>query len=71
MAFLDPPYGRDRAAPALSALAARGWIAQGAIGIVELAIDDGITLPREFTLIDDRRYGKARLLLVQYRPAEQ
>jgi 16S rRNA (guanine966-N2)-methyltransferase len=64
--FLDPPYGRDLAAPALSALAARGLIAEGAVGVVELAKSDGITLPREFTLIDDRHYGKARILVLKY-----
>jgi 16S rRNA (guanine966-N2)-methyltransferase len=69
--FLDPPYGRDLAAPALAALAARAWIADGAVCIVELAAGDGITLPRGFTLIDDRRYGKARLLLVKYQSSER
>jgi 16S rRNA (guanine966-N2)-methyltransferase len=69
--FLDPPYGRDLAAPALAALAARGWIADGAVCVVELAINDGITLPPGFTLIDDRRYGKARLLVVEYQSAER
>ena len=66
--FLDPPYGRDLTAPALAALAARGWIAAGAICIVELAIDDGITLPPSFTLLDDRNYGKARLLILKHSP---
>lgn len=64
--FLDPPYGRELAAPALAALAARGWIADGATCVVELAIDDGITLPPSFTLIDDRNYGKARLLILKH-----
>ena len=66
--FLDPPYGRDLTGPALAALAARGWIAAGAICIVELAIDDGITLPPSFTLLDDRNYGKARLLILKHSP---
>jgi 16S rRNA (guanine966-N2)-methyltransferase len=69
--FLDPPYGCDLAAPALSALAARGWIAGGAVCIVELLISDGITLPRGFTLGDDRHYGKARLLILRYQSVER
>lgn len=64
--FLDPPYGRELLAPALAALAARGWIANDAICIAELAISDGISLPSEFALIDDRRYGKARCLVLRY-----
>jgi 16S rRNA (guanine966-N2)-methyltransferase len=69
--FLDPPYGRDLAAPALAALAARSWVADGAVCVVELAINDGITLPADFTLIDDRRYGKARLLVVKFQRADR
>jgi 16S rRNA (guanine966-N2)-methyltransferase len=68
--FLDPPYGRDLAAPALAALAARRWITAGAICIVELAIDDGITLPPNFTLLDDRHYGKARLIILRHAIAD-
>jgi 16S rRNA (guanine966-N2)-methyltransferase len=68
--FLDPPYGRDLTGLALAALAARGWIAAGAICIVELAIDDGITLPPSFTLLDDRNYGKARFLILKHSPVE-
>jgi 16S rRNA (guanine966-N2)-methyltransferase len=64
--FLDPPYGRELLAPALAALAARGWIADDAICIGELAISDGISLPSKFALIDDRRYGKARCLILRY-----
>ncbi|HEX6092372.1 MAG TPA: 16S rRNA (guanine(966)-N(2))-methyltransferase RsmD [Dongiaceae bacterium] len=66
--FLDPPYGRNLAGPALAALAARGWIANGAICVVELAIEDGIALPPSFTLLDDRNYGKARLLILKHSP---
>jgi 16S rRNA (guanine966-N2)-methyltransferase len=69
--FLDPPYGRNLAAPALAALAARSWVADGAVCVVELAINDGITLPADFTLIDDRRYGKARLLVVKFQRADR
>jgi 16S rRNA (guanine966-N2)-methyltransferase len=67
--FLDPPYGRDLVTPALATLAARGWIANGAVCVVELAITDGLTLPPGFTLLDDRNYGKARLLILKYQSA--
>jgi 16S rRNA (guanine966-N2)-methyltransferase len=65
--FLDPPYGSDLAAPALASLTANEWIADGAICIVEQAIEDGITLPQGFALLDDRHYGKARLLVLKFR----
>src|SRR5262245_35275913 len=63
--FLDPPYGRDLAAPALATLAARGWVAGGAVCIVELATGDGITLPSGLVRLDDRIYAKSRLLLIK------
>jgi len=69
--FLDPPYGRDLAASALEALAARRWIAAGAVCVVELAINDGITLPSRFALLDDRKYGKARLLILRHQSADR
>ncbi|MEX2200744.1 MAG: 16S rRNA (guanine(966)-N(2))-methyltransferase RsmD [Dongiaceae bacterium] len=71
LVFLDPPYGKGLAAPALVALAAAGWIAPDAIVSVE--VGPGETGPREnfaapegFVLIDARRYGKATITLLRY-----
>ncbi|WP_431302359.1 16S rRNA (guanine(966)-N(2))-methyltransferase RsmD [Sediminicoccus sp. BL-A-41-H5] len=62
--FLDPPYGANLLAPALEALDAAGWIAAGALICTELAERD--TPPEtRFTPLDDRRHGKARLLILQ------
>ena len=36
LAFLDPPYGEDLAAPARAALAAAGWLAPDALVVVEV-----------------------------------
>lgn len=67
--FLDPPYGRDLTASALAALAVQSWIADGAVCVVELAMNDGVALQPKFSLIDDRHYGKARFLILRYQPA--
>ena len=37
LVFMDPPYGTTAAAPALAALRAAGWIAPGALLVLELA----------------------------------
>jgi len=66
LAFLDPPYGAGLAAPALAALAQRGWLAPGALVVVELGRGDALTPPQGFTLVDERRYGKARLMFLRY-----
>jgi len=65
-AFLDPPYGENLAAPALDSLARQGWLAQGALCIVELGARDDFTPPAGFTPLDERRYGAARIAFLRY-----
>jgi 16S rRNA (guanine966-N2)-methyltransferase len=64
--LLDPPYGQGMAAPALRALAAAGWIAEDAIGVVELAAKEAFDPPGGFAITEERRYGAARVVLLVY-----
>jgi 16S rRNA (guanine966-N2)-methyltransferase len=64
--FLDPPYRSGLAAAALGALAARGWIAERAICAVEMAANERLDAPAGFTAVDERRYGKAKLVFLIY-----
>jgi 16S rRNA (guanine966-N2)-methyltransferase len=64
--FLDAPYRSGLGAPALTALAARGWIAEGAICVVETGANEPFEPPAGFTPVDERRYGKAKLILLRY-----
>lgn len=66
LAFLDPPYGDDLAAPALTALAAAGWFAPEALVVVELTARQKLAAPAGFTLLDERRYGAARLVFLRF-----
>lgn len=61
LAFLDPPYGKDLAASALAALDAAGWFAPEATIVVETSPRDELILPHGFELLDERRYGAARI----------
>lgn len=63
--FLDPPYRAGLAAPALAALAARGWIAPRALVVVETAKGESLTPPPGFETLDSRHYGKARLIFLR------
>jgi len=63
--FLDPPYGEGQAAPALTALADAGWLAEDALCSVELGAKDDFTAPARFTSLDERRYGAARIVILQ------
>lgn len=68
LVFLDPPYRKDLATPALKALAAAGWLKDGAIATVELASTETFVPPAGFEAIDERRYGAARIVILRYTP---
>jgi 16S rRNA (guanine966-N2)-methyltransferase len=67
LAFLDPPYGEDLAAPALAALAAARWFAPDALVVVEAGARQKLVPPPGFTVLEERRYGAARLVFLRYR----
>lgn len=67
LAFLDPPYGKGLAGPVLGDLAAKGWLAQDAICVVERgAGEDALDLPAEFLTLESRRYGAATIEFIHY-----
>jgi 16S rRNA (guanine966-N2)-methyltransferase len=65
LVFLDPPYGQDLIAPALTALNDRGWIAGNALIVTEMGDRDRLTPPEGFAPVDERRYGKARIVMMR------
>ena len=65
VAFLDPPYRSGLAGPALTALAAVGWLTDGALVAIEIAAREELPPVDGFTPIDERRYGAARLVLLR------
>ncbi len=66
LVFADPPYGRELAAKALTALAAKGWIAPGALAIAEVARGEVFVPPEGFALVAERSFGAARFVLMGY-----
>jgi 16S rRNA (guanine966-N2)-methyltransferase len=71
LVFLDPPYDQGLARPALEALAAAGWIAPSAIVSLEISGREnaGFRPPAGFEAFAERRYGKARILLLRAAPS--
>lgn len=64
LVFIDPPYGKDLLAPALSLLLDRGGLAQG--GIVCVEVEAGLELhpPHpELHLFRDKLYGQTRICI--------
>ncbi len=70
LAFLDPPYGQDLAPRALAGLAKAGWLAPGAVLVVEVAGRDPLPLPPGFVELDERRYGDTRVQFLRYRNSD-
>lgn len=66
LAFLDPPYGRGLAEPALTSLAGGGWLAPGALVVIEEAAGAVIALPDGFALIDKREAGDTQALFARF-----
>jgi 16S rRNA (guanine966-N2)-methyltransferase len=69
LAFLDPPYRSGLAGPALTALAAAGWLAADALAVVEIAAAEEFPFPAGFARLDERIYGAARLVFLRREPA--
>ncbi|MBF6257086.1 16S rRNA (guanine(966)-N(2))-methyltransferase RsmD [Nocardia farcinica] len=71
LVFADPPYELDTAAVAadVALLAARGWLADGALVVLERSARSAeIDWPAAFLPGTPRRYGETRLELAEYAP---
>jgi 16S rRNA (guanine966-N2)-methyltransferase len=65
LVFLDPPYRSELAVPALEALRRAGWLALGALIVVELAARSDFEPPCGFESLEERRYGAGRLVFLR------
>lgn len=68
LVLMDPPYADALETPALAALAAMGWIAEGAVIVVELPRTRDIVVPEGFVLEETRTYGRAQVTYLRYHP---
>ncbi len=65
LVLMDPPYNQDLAPPALAALHRAGWLAPGALAAVEFMAQEPFTPPKGFETLDERKYGKAKLVFLR------
>jgi 16S rRNA (guanine966-N2)-methyltransferase len=61
--FCDPPYGLGAGALALTAALEGGWVANGAIAVLEERKNQAIALPPPFTVLDSRSYGDTQIVI--------
>ena len=63
LAFLDPPYRKGLADAALKSLRDGGWLAPGALLVVETAIDETLAAAG-YEKLDERDYGETRVIFL-------
>lgn len=66
LAFLDPPYGRQLAEAALEQLARGGWLAPGAIVVIEEDRLHAVTLPLPYEEVTRRNYGQTEIVIARF-----
>jgi len=68
LAFLDPPYSKGLGEEALASLQEGGWLAPGAVVVLEERESASVELPSGFAEIDRRSYGEAQVIFGRYSP---
>ncbi|MFL5085175.1 MAG: 16S rRNA (guanine(966)-N(2))-methyltransferase RsmD [Xanthobacteraceae bacterium] len=65
LAFLDPPYGKGLAEPALVSARDGGWLLPDALVVVEEAADAGFAPPHGFIALERRRYDDTEVIFLR------
>jgi 16S rRNA (guanine966-N2)-methyltransferase len=70
LVFLDPPYAKGLGEKAMEGLAAEAWLAPGAVLVFERGEGEAEFTPQGYELIDERRYGAAKVLFLKWPGAQ-
>jgi len=65
LTFLDPPYGKELAERALASARDGGWLAPGAVVVVEEAAESKFSAPDGFDEVERRDYGDTELIFLR------
>ncbi len=66
LVFLDPPYGKGFGDKALAGLIDGGWLADGAVVVVEEIKSAQVEVPDELSVITTRDYGDTTALFLRF-----
>ena len=58
--FMDAPYNQGLSEPALMEVAAKGWLADDCLCVVEVEKNESFVPPQGFSVEDERIYGLAK-----------
>ncbi len=70
LVFADPPYGKGLGERALTMALAGGWLADGAICVLEERSVTDLALPDDLRFVDTRTYGNTQILLLRHEPIQ-
>ena len=62
--FMDAPYNKGLSEIALQKI--KPWLKDKAICIVEVEKNEPCSLPEGYDLVDERRYGPAKIILAEF-----
>ena len=65
LVFCDPPYGKGLASKALVSAFDGGWLAPGALVVVEEEAEAEVLVPAGLKLIEERSQGDTKVLFVE------
>ena len=66
LVFLDPPYRQALVLPALMEAVKHGWLAAGALCVIECEKGADIYVPEVFALLKRRDYGDTQIIICRY-----
>jgi 16S rRNA (guanine966-N2)-methyltransferase len=64
LVFLDPPYRKGLVELALASARDGVWLAEKAIVVAEMALDEVFAVPAGFSALDERTYGDTKVVLL-------
>lgn len=69
--FMDAPYNKGLSEVALQKLAENNWLKNNALCMVELEKTEQISIPSCYKFINERIYGLAKIIFLQYTKPNQ
>ncbi len=66
--FADPPYGKGLGEKAMLSAHLGGWLAPGALAILEESATTTISVDPCFRFVEDRLFGDTKMYFFSYRP---
>ncbi|GJL98012.1 MAG: methyltransferase [Hyphobacterium sp.] len=65
LVFLDPPYGKGLAPPALTGLIDGHWVTDDALAVLEIAADEDSPVIPGWDPVDERVWGAAKVVFLK------